>query len=142
MLLLDANLLVYAVNRNAPHHRTARAWLERTLSGDEAVAVSWTVLLAFLRLTTHPRILDRPLTVNEAIAAVDDWLAAPLVRILEPTPEHWVVFKRLLADAGTGGNLTTDAHLAALAIEHGSELCSTDTDFARFKGLRWSNPLS
>lgn len=141
MKLLDLNLLLYAVNRDSAPHRRAKAWLDGLLSGDEAVAIPWVVLLGFLRLTTNARILPNPLTAAQAIAVVDGWLAAPCVVALYPGDEHWRILRELLEASGTAGNLTTDAHLAALAIEHGCELCSADGDFARFPVLRWTNPL-
>lgn len=140
MKLVDLNLLLYAVNRDAPHHAEAKSWLEDVLSGDEPVAMPWPVLLGFLRISTHGRILPRPLTAEQAISVVDGWLEQPTVRVLEPGPEHWRILRGSLQDTGTAGNLTTDAHLAALAIENGCELCSTDPDFARFPKLRWTHP--
>jgi toxin-antitoxin system PIN domain toxin len=142
MILLDANILIYAVNENSPLHRKAKAWLEATLTGPETVGLSWTVLLAFLRLTTRSGIFERPLPVKTAFAIIEDWLAQPAVVTVEPTPRHVRVLRDLLLPLGTGGNLTSDAHLAALAIELGAEICSSDSDFARFPGLRWRNPLS
>jgi len=140
--LLDLNLLLYAVNRDSASHRAARVWLEGVLNGDEAIAIPWVVLLGFLRLTTNPSILPRPLTPEQAMDVVDGWLALPGVTTLHPGEEHWGVLRELLEVSGTAGNLTTDAHLAALAIENGCELCSADGDFARFTRLRWVNPLA
>lgn len=142
MKLVDLNLLLYAVNRDSPQHAAARTWVEDILSGDEVVALPWVVLLGFLRISTNPRIMSRPLSPAQALEIVDDWLAQPTVRPLLPTEEHWRILRALLIESGTAGNLTTDAHLAALAIEHGCELCSTDSDFARFSKLRWVNPLA
>lgn len=142
MKLIDLNLLIYAVNRAAATHAAARAWLEEVLSGGEAVALPWVVLLGFLRLTTNPRIMARPLTAEQAMRVVDGWLARPMVVALHPGDDHWPILRELLASSGTAGNLITDAHLAALAIEHGAELCSADGDFARFARLRWVNPLA
>ena len=141
MKLLDLNLLLYAVNADAAHHRSAKRWLEAALADDEPVALPWVVLLGFLRIATNHHILAQPLTVEQALAVVDGWLSQPGVRVLPPGEEHWRVLKTLLAETGTAGNLTTDAHLAALAIEHGATLFSTDTDFQRFTKLRWVNPL-
>ena len=141
MKVVDLNLLLYAVNADAVHHHAACAWLEEALASDEPVALPWVVLLGFLRIATNRRILPQPLTVAQAIAVVDGWLAQPAVRPLSPGEEHWRILRTLLADAGTAGNLTTDTHLAALAIEHGATLWSTDTDFRRFPRLRWENPL-
>jgi toxin-antitoxin system PIN domain toxin len=112
------------------------------MSGEERIALAWTVLLGFIRLTTSPRIFEHPLSVDNALRTVDLWLAQPSVAPLEPGDSHWIILRELLVEAGAAGNLTTDAHLAALAIEQGAELCSTDADFARFKRLRWTNPLS
>ena len=142
MKLIDLNLLIYAINRDSAPHRAAKAWLEDALSGGEAVALPWVVLLGFLRLTTNPRIVARPLTAEQAMQVVDGWLARPMVVALHPGDEHWRILGELLAACGTAGNLITDAHLAALAIEHGAELCSADGDFARFARLRWVNPLT
>src|SRR5271165_271300 len=141
MILIDANILIYAVNSDSPLHRNAKAWLEATLSGPDTVGLSWTVLLAFLRLTTRPGIFEKPLSVKTAFDVVDAWLAQPSVVTVDPTAQHLRVVRDLLLPLGTGGNLTSDAHLAALAIDHGAELCSSDNDFARFGGLRWRNPL-
>jgi uncharacterized protein len=142
MILLDANLLIYAVNAEAPLHRKARFWLESVLSGSETVGFSWNVLLAFFRLTTRPGLFRHPLPVDTAFDLVARWLAQPSATVVHPGPRHLTVLRELLLPLGTGGNLTSDAHLAALAIEHGAELCSSDTDFARFHGLKWRNPLS
>ena len=142
MKLIDLNLLLYAVNSDSAHHLKARAWLEDTLSGEEPVGLPWVVLLGFLRISTNPRILSRPLSALRAMEIIDGWLALPCVRTLAPLEDHWRLVRSLLTGSGTAGNLTTDAHLAAIAIENGCELCSTDTDFQRFSGLRWINPLA
>jgi hypothetical protein len=142
VILLDANLLIYAVDSDSTHHGRARRWLEKTLSGDDAVGLPWAVVLAFLRVTTRVGILRRQLSVEQAVAYVDEWLAQPYVEPVGPGPTHWHHLKSLLRDAGSAGNLTTDAHLAALAIETGCELASTDNDFRRFAGLRIVNPLA
>jgi toxin-antitoxin system PIN domain toxin len=142
MILIDANVLIYAVNSDSPLHRKAKAWLEATLSGPDTVGLSWTVLLAFLRLTTRSGIFEKPLSVKTAFDVVDAWLAQPSVVTVDPTAQHLRVVRDLLLTLGTGGNLTSDAHLAALAIEHGAELCSSDSDFNRFRRLRWRNPLT
>ena len=142
MILLDANLLIYAVNADAPLNRKAKAWLGSALSGQETVGFSWSVLLAFLRLTTRPGLFGHPLPIDTAFDLVASWLDQPSATIVHPGPRHLQVVRELLLPLGTGGNLTSDAHLAALAIEHRAELCSSDTDFARFHGLNWRNPLS
>lgn len=141
MKLLDLNLLLYAVNTDAAHHVVAKRWLNNALNEEEPVAFSWIVLLGFLRIATNPRIQPRPLMVSEAITLVDGWLACPMARVVAPSEEHWRILKSLLHEVGAAGNLTTDAHLAALAIENGATLYSTDTDFQRFGHLRWMNPL-
>ena len=141
MIVLDANLLIYAVNADAPSNRSARTWLESALSGTETVGFPWNALLAFLRLTTRPGLFRNPLPVDSAFEIVNLWLEHPTALVVHPGPRHLAVLAELLRPLGTAGNLTSDAHLAAIALEHGAELCSTDTDFARFKGLRWRNPL-
>jgi toxin-antitoxin system PIN domain toxin len=139
--LPDLNLLIYAIDESAPKHAKARAWLEELLSGTEAVAFAWTVLLGFVRISTNPVVLENPLSAGEALDYVDGWLEQPVADVIHPTPQHAARLRELLEPVGTAGNLTSDAHLAALAIEHGAELCSCDTDFARFAGLRWLDPL-
>ena len=141
MKLLDANLLLYAVNEDAPLHAGAREWLETQLSGTETIAFCWIVLLAFLRLSTRPLVFTNPLEPEQAFSLIESWLSQPCATVVNPSERHASVLKDLLSPLGTAGNLTTDAHLAALAIEHGAELCSTDADFSRFAALRWSNPL-
>ena len=141
MKLVDANLLLYATDTRSPRHAAARSWLERQLSGDETIALAWVVLLAFLRLSTHPHVFARPLAVERAFDVVGRWLEQPCVVVVHPGDRHATVMRHLLGRLGTAGNLVNDAHLAALAIEHGAELNSCDSDFARFPGLRWINPL-
>jgi toxin-antitoxin system PIN domain toxin len=142
MILLDANLLIYAVNADAALNRKAKSWLESVLSGQETVGFSWSVLLAFLRLTTRPGLFRNPLPVDTAFDLTASWLAQPSATIAHPGPRHLQILRDLLLPLGSGGNLTSDAHLAALAIEHRAELYSSDSDFARFNGLKWRNPLS
>lgn len=141
MILPDLNLVVYAYNRDAPHHAAARSWWEERLNDTQPVAVPWIVVLGFVRLMTHRAVLIAPLSPGDAIAIVREWFAQPNVERLDPGPQHIDVLDQLLAAVGTAGNLTTDAHLAALAIEYQCELHSNDNDFARFPGLRWRNPL-
>jgi toxin-antitoxin system PIN domain toxin len=140
--LSDANLLIYAVDATSPRHEAARGWLERELSGVETFAFAWSVLLAFVRLVTHPAVFARPLTVGQAFDHVDEWLAQPSATVLHPTDRHAVIVRELLEPLGAAGNLVTDAHLAALAIEHGATLASSDRDFGRFARLRWVDPLA
>lgn len=141
-MLVDANILLYAVDRASPEHANARSWLETQLTGQRRVGIPWQSLTAFIRIATHPRATPRPLPVGEAWAIVESWLAVPVVWIPGPTENHAGVFGALLEKYRPVGNLVTDAHLAAIAIEHGSELISADTDFARFSELRWRNPLA
>ena len=141
MKLPDLNLLIYAVDRRSPSHKATVRWWNELLSGNETVAFSWTVLLGFVRLTTNPSVMVSTLSPGEALDYVDRWLAVPVTTVIEPTSGHARILRDLLLDVGTGGNLVSDAHLAALAIEHGAELCSADRDFGRFAGLRWTNPL-
>jgi toxin-antitoxin system PIN domain toxin len=142
VVLIDANLLIYAVFRDSLQHDLARVWLDATLSGGEAVALPWAVLAAFIRLGTNPRVMTQPLTLDEAIEHVKEWLDLPIVRVVVPTDRHRGIFLQVLQDAQATGNLVSDAHLAALAIEHGCRVASTDEDFARFSNLRWFNPLA
>lgn len=141
MRLPDANLLLYAYDARSPRHAPAREWLEQTLSGAETVGLSWVVMLAFIRLSTRSVVVEHPLDIDEAIQLLESWIAQPCVTVIHPTDRHPAVLRELLSPLGTAGNLTTDAHLAALAIEHGALLCSCDADFSRFPGLRWTDPL-
>ena len=141
MVVVDLNLLVYATNSASPHHAVARCWWEDTLSGDEMVGMPWVVLLGYLRLTVNPAVMPAPLTPEQALAVIDGWLSRRVVRTLVPTERHWGILRGLIREVGAAGNLTTDAHLAAVALEHGATLCSSDRDFGRFPGLRWKNPL-
>jgi len=142
MIIVDVNLLIYAVNRDSPDHNNAKSWLEAAVSGTETVGLPWIVLLAFLRLTRRSRLFQKPLRIDEAFDLVDTWLQQPSVTVPEPTARHLQTMRDLISPLGTGGNLTSDAHLAALAIEYSAELCSTDNDFGRFSRLRWRNPLA
>jgi hypothetical protein len=139
--LLDANLLLYAYNTASQHHRAARHWLEDTLAGSVPVAFCWPTILAFLRIATNPRAVRRPLSIAEAGSIVDSWLAVPVVTLVHPTDRHWPILGNLLATGQASGPLVSDAHLAALAIEHGATLITNDRDFARFPGLKVEYPL-
>lgn len=141
MKLLDVNLLIYAVDEESSHHEPALRWFEETLSGSETVAFAWHALVGFLRITTRARGSHDPWPIQSALDEIQRWLAQPVATVVHPTPRHASVLRDLLAPLGTGGNLTSDAHLAALAIEHGATLCSHDNDFSRFAGLRWEDPL-
>lgn len=140
MKVVDLNVLHYAVNENSVHHAAALRWWEKALNGDEAVGLPWVVLIGFLRLSTNPSVFPQPLNSDEALHKVDAWLALDVTRVVTEKDEHWNVLRSLLAESGTAGNLTTDAHLAALTISHGAVLVSFDTDFSRFRGLRWEAP--
>lgn len=140
MLLVDANVLVYAVDADSSHHVKARAWLEAALSGDRPVGFAWVVTLAFLRITTRAGILRRPLEADAALSYVDSWLSQPYAEAIVPGPRHWPILRGLLRAAGTAGNLTSDAHLAALAIEIGAPVVTTDHDFKRFPGVEVIDP--
>jgi toxin-antitoxin system PIN domain toxin len=142
VILIDANLLVHAHNSAFGEHAVARDWLDSQLNGSTAVGIPWASILAFLRLTTNPRIFERPLAMSLAWSQVDAWLSCDTVWTPGPTDRHPEVLGKLLGLPGVHANLVPDAHLAALAIEHGLTLCSTDGDFARFHGLRCHNPLA
>ena len=141
-MLIDANLLVFAVREESPFHVKARNWLTDQLNGERRVGIPWQSLAAFLRITTNPRIYERPLEPIAAWTYVEGWLADDLVWTPAPTPRHAQVLGDLIKHHQPRGNLVTDAQLAALAIEHGLEVCSADTDFARFTEIRWHNPLA
>ncbi len=142
MIIPDVNLLLYAHITAFPEHARARGWWEGLLNGRREVGVAAPALFGFLRLASNPRVFDRPLPIDSAVAAVEEWLARPHVHFVQPGPRHLEIAFRLLREAGTGANLTTDSQLAALAIEHRADLCSNDSDFGRFVGLRWVNPLA
>lgn len=142
MILVDANLLVYAHVRSFPQHEAARKWLDGRLNGQARVGLPWPSLLAFLRLVTNPRVFEHPERMPVAWRQVTDWLNCQCAWIPQPTERHETVLGTLLAAQDMQGNLVPDAHLAALALEHGLTLCTTDGDFARFTGLRWENPLT
>lgn len=141
MKLPDANLLLYALDETSPNHDLSVRWLDGVLSGTEPVGFSWSVLLAFLRLSTRPLLFANPLEASEAFDVIAGWLAQPNVVVVHPTERHLDILRGLVEPIGTAGNLTSDAHLAAIAIEHGGEVCTADADFSRFPGLRWINPL-
>ncbi|HLN04068.1 MAG TPA: type II toxin-antitoxin system VapC family toxin [Bryobacteraceae bacterium] len=141
MILVDANVLIYAYHPSADQHQRSKEWLEGALESGERLGLAWITVLAFLRVTTSPKPFSLPLTSEEASATVTAWLSRPAVSVLSPTERHWLILSRVLADSQCRGPLVMDAHLAALAIEHGATLCTTDRDFTRFKGLRLLNPL-
>jgi len=140
MVIVDANVLLYAVDSTSAHHEASLTWLDRSLAGAEAVGLAWVALLGFIRIATSRSAFPSPLTVDEVFAQVESWLGAPAAVVAQPTARHAGVLGGLLREAGTAGNLSTDAHLAALAIEHGAEIVSYDRDFARFAGVRHRLP--
>ena len=141
MILVDANLLLYAYNTDAEQHAQAREWLEAALSSPQLFGLSWQTITAFIRISTNPRAFPNPFSIQEAMEIVSSWLARPSVTILIPGERHWTILSELLTQGQAYGPLVMDAHLAALAIEHGATLCTTDRDFSRFPGLLVMNPL-
>jgi uncharacterized protein len=142
VILVDANILIYAHVGSLPHHQSARSWLDRELSGNAPVGLPWASILAFLRVVTNPRIFEHPESIIDAWRQVRAWLSCDVAWTPQPAERYADVLGEMLAVGGVQGNLVPDAHLAALAIEHGLLLCSADSDFARFPGLRWTNPLT
>jgi hypothetical protein len=142
LILVDANILLYAEDALHPYHEQARLWWDEQLSGTGIICLCWTVLSAFIRIGTNPRVFENPISLEQSLARVQSWLDQPCTRVVRPTERHWTVFRQVLTDGQAVANLVTDAHLAALAIEHGCELVSTDSDFARFPKLKWRNPLT
>ncbi len=142
MIVPDVNLLVYAHNKDAPSHSIAIAWWEGALNGDRPIGIPWAVAFGFIRLVTHPSVMRTPLAPMAALDRVDTWLACESVTPLEPGPRHLAIVRDLFVATGVAASLTTDTHLAALAIEHRAELHSNDRDFERFPGLRLHNPLT
>lgn len=140
-MLVDANLLVYAHDRSSSFHQPCRRWLQEQLEGPRRVGIPWQSIVAFLRLTTNPRVVNNPLRPGAAWRHVESWFASPVAWRPLPTERHGELLGRYVVDLELTANHVTDAHLAALAVEHGLELCSNDSDFARFPGLRWHNPL-
>lgn len=142
MIIPDINLLVYAYNSDAPRHQQARQWWEQLLNADGRVGLPWVTCMGFVRLMTHRAVLISPMAPSDAIRHVRSWHARANTTVVDPGPRHLDLLEQLLRQSGSGGNLTTNAHLAALAIENQCELHSGDVDFARFNGLRWHNPLA
>ena len=134
-MVVDANVLLYAVDRTSAHHDPSRSWLDTSLAGAEAVGFAWIGLLAFIRIGTNASILPNPMSIEDATGQVEAWLDAPAAVVAHPTPRHATLLRGLLRETGTAGNLATDAHLAALAVEHGADIVSYDRDFARFPGV-------
>jgi len=141
MILADTNILLYAEDRLSPLHAQARHWWDTQLSGESPVYLCWSILTAFIRIGTNRQIYKKPLTIEHATKRVQSWIDQPCVRLIYPTESHWQIFQIMLNEGQAKANLVSDAHLAALAIEHGCLLCSTDSDFSRFPKLKWKNPL-
>jgi len=142
VILVDANILLYAEDKLSPGHDEARAWWDAQLSGASPVCLCWAVIGAFIRIGTNSRVFEHPLSLDQAISRVQSWLDQPCVRIVHPTERHWTAFRKMLLDGQALANLVADAHLAALALEYGCDLISTDSDFSRLPGIRWRNPLN
>jgi uncharacterized protein len=142
LILVDANLLLYAEDKLSPYHEPARIWWDTQLSGTLPVCLCWTVLNAYIRISTNPRVFEHPLTLEQAVVRVQSWLDQPCTRIVHATERHWVIFQDILIQGKAIANLVMDAHLATLAIEHGCEIFSTDADFARFPKVKWRNPIA
>ena len=141
MTILDANILIYAYNEDAPQRRAAAEWIEQLFNGPEMIGLPWTTIWAFLRISTNARAWPKPISVDDAFAAIQDWLGRPNVAIIQPGARHAELLEKLVREGNASGPLVSDAALAALAMENGAALASTDRDFSRFPGLRWINPL-
>jgi uncharacterized protein len=141
LIVVDANLLIFAYDTHSPHHEKSRSWLERAFSGPETVGLPWQAIAAFLRISTNPR-LPRARSASEAAREVEHWLEQPNVRILSPGEDHWHTLRQMMFEGQAFGPLVSDAQIAALTIENGAVLYSSDRDFARFPALRWVNPLT
>ena len=141
MILIDANLLLYAYHPKAVQHERSRRWLEDCLNGSQLVRLTWLTVWAFLRISTNPRVFEFPFSIDETEAIVNTWLGHPLVGILEPGEQHWTILQTCMEKGQASGPLMMDAALAAIALEHGAVLHTTDQDFSRFPNLKWINPL-
>jgi hypothetical protein len=141
VILVDANILLYAEDQCSPRHKAARQWWDAQLSGAAQVCLCWTILCAFIRISTSSRIFEHPLSIDQSVSRIQSWMNQPSVRLIHPTERHWVILRQLLIESRATANLVSDAHLATLAIEHNCELFSTDADFARFSKVKWRNPL-
>ena len=142
MIVLDANLLLYAYDPGSSYHTAARGWAEQAFSGSEIVGIPWQTAGAFLRIITNSKLPGQRVTLDRAVEVVDQWMEQPNVRMLTPGDRHWPILRRMITEGQARGPLVSDAELAALTIEHGGVLHTTDRDFARFPGLRWTNPLT
>jgi toxin-antitoxin system PIN domain toxin len=142
VIVLDANILLYAYDGASSHHSKARVWIEQVFSGTDLIGLPWSTIAAFLRIMTNTRLPGERFTLTEATSIVSSWLERPNIRTIEADEGHWIMFRQMMVEGQAAGVLVSDAHLAAITIEHGGELYTTDRDFARFPGLRWKNPLS
>lgn len=142
MILVDANVLLYAYHPRSEQHERCRSWVETALTGSDPIGLAWMTIQAFLRIGTNPRAFEHPLSIDEASGIVSEWLALPAVGLVEPGERYWEILRKLLREGQVAGPLVSDASLAALAIEHGAALCTTDRDFTRFPSLRLVNPLA
>jgi toxin-antitoxin system PIN domain toxin len=140
--LVDANVMLYAVNTDSKHHEASRTWMDRALSGHEPVGFAWIALMAFIRISTHAAVFSAPMTVREAVEQVQDWTGAPNASVVNPRLGHLAQVSTLLETTGTGGNLANDAHLAALALDRGATVITFDNDFSRFPGVKWITPTA
>ncbi len=140
MKIVDINILIYAINEDSPLHAKIKSWWENAVMDEEPIGLPWVVVLGFLRIVTNTRIMPRALSPDAATELMDEWLSIPSAAIIHPHENHWNILRELFKDMGTAANLTTDIHLAAMAIEYGARLYSTDNDFSRFKKLRWVDP--
>jgi toxin-antitoxin system PIN domain toxin len=142
VIVVDANLLIYSYDLDSAHHKKSLSWLEELLSGVEAVGLPWQSVSAFLRVITNRRLAGTRVTLEQAVQVVDEWLQQPNVQVLVPADQHWSVLRQMILEGRASGPLVSDAEIAAITIEQGAVLHTTDRDFARFPGLRWKNPLS
>ena len=142
MILVDINILLYAIDADSPHHRRVLSWWESALASNEPVGLYWTTVIGFVRVCTQHRSVEKPIEPVESLRFVDEWLNHPNVMLVDPAPNHWELFCDLIVGVGRAGKLTTDAHLAAIAIGNGAQLASCDVDFSKFSKLRWVNPLA
>jgi toxin-antitoxin system PIN domain toxin len=142
MKIVDVNVLVYIASLESPHHKTLHQWWETAMNGDETIGLCWHTLVGFIRVMTHPRIVAKPVPLKDCLDRVDQWIEHRATQLIYEAKDHWLAYKNVLLESKVIGKLSTDAHLAALAISRGATLVSCDTDFARFRHLRWENPLA
>lgn len=141
MKIVDVNVLIYATNRESSHHQQCLAWWEKALNGTEVIGLCWHTLTGYIRIITHPKLQSKPIHGDQCLDQVSHWINHRMIQVIRETDDHWEVYKKVLTESNVVGKLSTDAHLAALAISRGATLVSCDTDFARFRHLRWENPL-